>query len=133
MCKRFKCGKNPNLRLRTTAAIPVVLGACMAPGLTASVQAAPPDEITLIAVVRDFVEREEPDGHPDFERNKDLEADGLMIDVVRPSIGDDGKPVLKSAGTTVDRHNKFKYMQWKDSAGRSRSARRVTTCPSGLT
>jgi fibro-slime domain-containing protein len=90
----------------------------MALGLTASVQAAPPDEIALIAVVRDFVEREEPDGHPDFERNKDLEADGLMIDVVRPSIGDDGKPVWKSAGTTVDRHNKFKYMQWKDSAGR---------------
>ena len=89
-------------------------------GLSLTAQAAPPppDTITLTAVVRDFVERDESGGHPDFERNKEEEADGLMYNVVAPAIGDDGKPVWKSRGILVDRHNKFKYMQWEDSSGR---------------
>jgi fibro-slime domain-containing protein len=41
-----------------------------------------------------------------------------MYQVVEPDIDDDGKPVWKSAGTTVDRFDKFNYMQWRDSSGR---------------
>ncbi|MHC4787498.1 MAG: fibro-slime domain-containing protein, partial [Planctomycetota bacterium] len=118
MCDRFKHGKNPNLELLTAAAVPLVLGAGLALGLTAPAGAAPPDEITLTAVVRDFVERDEPGGHPDFERNKEEEADGLMYDVVKPNIDDEGKPNWNGRGIVVDRFDKYNYMQWEDSSGR---------------
>jgi fibro-slime domain-containing protein len=115
---RFKHGKNPNLELRMATALPLVLGTGIALGLTARAEAAPPNTITLTAVVRDFVERDKSGGHADFERNKADKADGLMYNVVAPVIGDDGKPQWVSNGVLVDRFDKYNYMHWQDSSGR---------------
>jgi fibro-slime domain-containing protein len=119
MCVHFKNGQIPKFGLKAAAAVPLVLGAGLALGLSVPAQAAPPpDTITLTAVVRDFVERDEPGGHPDFERNKAQDADGLMYNVVKPVIDDDGKPAWEGRGTLVDRYDKYNYMQWEDSSGR---------------
>jgi fibro-slime domain-containing protein len=119
MYVHFNNGQSPGRGRQTAAAVPLVLGAGLALGLSVPAQAAPPpDTITLTAVVRDFVERDEPGGHPDFERNKEEDADGLMYNVLKPLVDEDGKPVWKSRGFVVDRYDKYTYMQWEDSAGR---------------
>jgi fibro-slime domain-containing protein len=41
-----------------------------------------------------------------------------MYNVVKPVLGDDGKPSWEGRGTLVDRYDKYTYMQWEDSSGR---------------
>lgn len=51
-----------------------------------------PDQIELMATIRDFKAEYEQGGHPDFERWYDSTRVGL----VEAELGEDGKPVLKS-------------------------------------
>jgi fibro-slime domain-containing protein len=111
---------NRLLRRLETAPAAAVAAVLVTPLLTSPTALAdPPETITLTAVVRDFIERDEPGGHADFERNKEEEADGLMVGVVAPTLSADGKPEWQSAGTHVTRFDKYTYDQWKDSAGRN--------------
>ncbi len=79
--------------------------------------ATPPDEIQLTAIVRDFRGKNEPGGHPDFERNKKINAGGLTQGAVQPSLDADGKPVF-SWGAKVKKGGKWEFKQWTDSADR---------------
>ncbi len=99
------------------ATSPLPAGICLAAAMhigPAALAQAPPDTITLMAVVRDFIERDEPGGHPDFEREDD--ADGFTVFAVAETIGSDGKPVWRSQGKRV---KKNPYVQWEDSMGRN--------------
>lgn len=81
--------------------------------LTASLVAAPfdpPEVIELTGVVRDFRERTDPDGHPDFERKPD-HGFGQYCGNVAPYLGQDGKPVFTGTGWKLKK-------QWKDGQGR---------------
>ncbi len=102
---------------RTTLTGSALLAACLATDGAVFAQAEP-ETIELTAVIRDFEERYEPEGHEDFERNKDEEADGLSIGVVAPLLGEDRKPVFLSTGTIVSRIDKYTYNQWEDALGR---------------
>ena len=77
----------------------------------------PSDEIQLTAIVRDFRGTDEPGGHPDFERNKAINAGGLTERAVQPTLDANGKPVF-SWGTKVKSGGKWKFKQWTDSADR---------------
>ncbi|MHC4067132.1 MAG: fibro-slime domain-containing protein [Planctomycetota bacterium] len=84
------------------------------------VQAAPPDSYELTATVRDFVGSDEPGGHPDMERNKAIDAGNVMIEVVMPTLGTDGKPVWQGNGRHVKREKVDgvkTYLQCLDSSG----------------
>lgn len=72
--------------------------------------AAPPSSIKLTGVVRDFVEKTKPNGHPDFE-NAPSAGFALYSGNIAGTIGADHNPVFTGLGwkTTT---------QWKDSAGR---------------
>ena len=102
----------------TTCVLAFLVPECVRP-TSIALAATPPDEIQLIAIVRDFRGRDEPNGHADFERNKKIGADGLTQGAVQPDLDSDGKPVF-SWGTKVKKGGKGKngYKQWTDSAGR---------------
>jgi len=68
-----------------------------------------PQSITLQGTVRDFRERSEPGGHPDFERRPDA-GFGLYIGNIAEQLGSDGKPVFTGEGRKVN-------SQWRDAQG----------------
>jgi fibro-slime domain-containing protein len=68
-----------------------------------------PESITLTGVVRDFNERSEDGGHPDFENRPDG-GFGLYGQNIAVDIGEDEKPVYLGNGRKVRR-------QYKDSGG----------------
>jgi len=70
-----------------------------------------PDTLTLTGVVRDFRERNENNGHPDFERRPDSGFGHYMYNVAM-ELDDEFKPVFTGEGRKVSR-------QWKDSQGRA--------------
>ncbi len=69
-----------------------------------------PDTITLTGVVRDFRERRESNGHPDFERRPDA-GFGHYMGNVAMELDEDHKPVFTGEGRKVSR-------QWSDAQGR---------------
>ena len=68
-----------------------------------------PESITLTGVVRDFKERSEVGGHPDFERRPDG-GFGLYGQNIAHEIGEDDKPVFTGNGRKMRR-------QYRDSKG----------------
>ena len=68
-----------------------------------------PGEIVLTGVIRDFKERTEDGGHPDFERRPD-NGFGLYGKNILPTIGDDEKPVYVGSGRKLKR-------QYRDARG----------------
>ncbi len=106
---------------RLYATSPLSAGICLAAAMPigpAALAQAPPDTIKLMAVIRDFIERDEPGGHPDFERNKYVGADGFTVGAVAATIGSDRKPVWLSKGLRVEKKYD-EYVQWEDSMGRN--------------
>ncbi|MFG0330442.1 MAG: fibro-slime domain-containing protein [Phycisphaerales bacterium] len=91
--------------IRTTLIAAGTLG--IAHGVIA--QDAPPDHITLTGVVRDFVERSKPGGHPDFERKPDS-GFGHYMGNVAGYLDEDGKPIFVGGGRKV-------ASQWKNAGG----------------
>jgi len=69
-----------------------------------------PDELVLTGIVRDFRERSEAGGHPDFERRPDNGFAHYMGNV-DTYLDEDNKPVFTGQGAKV-RH------QWRDAEGR---------------
>jgi len=69
-----------------------------------------PSEITLTGVVRDFTERTDPDGHPDFERRPDA-GFGQYCKNIAQQLGPDDKPVYEGNGRKLRR-------QYTDSSGK---------------
>lgn len=80
------------------------------PGAIAQPGDTPPETIELTGIVRDFREKYDPDGHPDFEQKPDL-GFGHYCGNVAPYIGDDRKPVYTGEGWKM-------RSQWKDAEGR---------------
>jgi fibro-slime domain-containing protein len=98
-----------------TAAFLVLAGALPASPL----QAAPPDSYELTAIIRDFMGSDEG-GHPDMERNKAIDAGNVMIEVVMPTLGADGKPVWQGNGRHIKREKidgVKVYLQCLDATG----------------
>ena len=60
----------------------------------------PPSVVKLTGVVRDFKERTDPGGHPDFEQQPD-KGFGLYCGNIAPFLGDDGKPIFTGAGNKI--------------------------------
>ena len=101
------------------ATSPLSAGICLAAAMhigPAALAQALPDTITMRVVVRDFVERTEPGGHPDFERAKATNSDGFTVYAVAATIGSDGKPEWAGKGERVKKESD--YVQWEDSTGR---------------
>ena len=71
----------------------------------------PPESLLLTGVIRDFVERTAPDGHPDFERQPS-HGFGMYCENVNNTLDEEGKPTFSGNGWKLRR-------QWKDSAGRN--------------
>ncbi len=95
------------------------VGVALAPdGLTAHVAAQMPPSIELTATIRDFKARNQPGGHPDFERNNAIGAGGLTAGAARPWLDWDRKPIFTGGGGTPLAKPGGNYQQWKDSAGR---------------
>ena len=69
-----------------------------------------PEQIELTGIVRDFKERTDPDGHPDFERRPDR-GYGHYSGNIALELGEDGRPVFTGNGFKVN-------SQWRDSSGR---------------
>ena len=69
-----------------------------------------PEILQLTGIVRDFRERTEESGHPDFERKPD-HGFGLYQGNIASTIGPDLKPVFIGAGFQVT-------SDWRDSGGR---------------
>lgn len=61
-----------------------------------------PQEIVLTGVIRDFKERTEEGGHPDFEIQP-ASGYGLYGQNIRPTIGEDDKPVFLGNGRQLRR------------------------------
>ncbi len=110
---------NSRHTFRMQATLRAGLTACLAPVLigsapfTASAVLADdeaPEYIELTGVVRDFVERNKPGGHPDMERRPDS-GFGLYTGNVAMEAGPDGKPVFTGEGARVNE-------QFKDAQGR---------------
>lgn len=70
-----------------------------------------PTTITLTGVIRDFRERSEAGGHPDFERQPAW-GFGHYVGMVADELGSDGKPVFASTGYRVN-------TQYRDAQGRN--------------
>ncbi len=102
--------------MKRTNAVMIVTVAGMTAGLgfsdvaSASDVGVSPERITLSGTVRDFRERTETNGHPDFENRPDAGFGHYMGNVAH-QLGDDGKPVYTGAGFKVSR-------QWTDAEGR---------------
>jgi fibro-slime domain-containing protein len=89
-----------------------VLAGGLATGLCPSATGSPdenPDQITLTGVVRDFIERTEENGHPDFERQPD-HGFGQYCKNISTQLGEDDKPIFQGNGRKLKR-------QYKDSDG----------------
>ncbi len=69
-----------------------------------------PEEIVLTGIVRDFRERNEEGGHPDFQR-RPSGGFGHYMGMVADQLSAEGKPVMASTGEKVT-------SQWKDGQGR---------------
>jgi fibro-slime domain-containing protein len=69
-----------------------------------------PNVLQLTGVVRDFRERTDPAGHPDFEK-KPGPGFAIYSGNVAPMLGEDGKPAWTGGGFKVT-------TQWKDSMNR---------------
>lgn len=98
--------------------ITTILGFAAAGGILVLIgpaaQAAPapdqrPDSITLPTIVRDFDERLEPGGHPDFE-SRPSGGFGVTIGLVADRLDDHGNPVFSGEGRRVLR-------PWRTRAG----------------
>jgi fibro-slime domain-containing protein len=98
---------------RTTLGI---LTAAMAvPAVTAQAQVAPPDNLQLTGIVRDFLGRTDGDvdgvsAHPDFQRQP-ASGFGHYMGNIDTRLGSDMKPVFVGGGFKVG-------SQWQDAAGR---------------
>jgi len=78
-------------------------------GLAGATEEPPPDAIELTGVLRDFIERGEPGGHPDFER-RPASGFGHYMHNVATRLDGEQKPVFVGGGAKVRR-------QWKNAAG----------------
>jgi fibro-slime domain-containing protein len=89
-----------------------LLAALVLLGVIRETQAAgeAPETIELTGIVRDFKERSDPAGHPDFEQKPD-KGFGLYCGNVDLFLGDDGKPVFTGSGNKIT-------SQWTDAEGR---------------
>ena len=87
---------------------------------THTVQPTPPEPpalpatITLQATIRDLRAAQDSNGHPDFQTFGGTNA---TVDLVRDTLGDDGKPVLRTDGVA---HGVGKHIgvEWRDSQNR---------------
>ncbi len=78
--------------------------------------AAPPQQIMLSGLIRDFKDMFAAGGHPDFEMpNFNPGPMKHMAYLVEPTLGTDGNPVL----ATPDGTGTVVVKQWKDSLGRN--------------
>jgi len=78
-------------------------------GAADALAATNPDSITITGVIRDFRERSEDGGHPDFEVLPDA-GGGHYMGNVADTLDADGKPVFTGAGHKVEQ-------QWTNAAG----------------
>ncbi len=67
----------------------------------------PPESIELTGIVRDFHEREHPQGHPDFEHRPE-NGFGRYAGNIATTISEDNKPLFTGNGAKVTN-------QWRDS------------------
>lgn len=77
--------------------------------------AAPPAQIQLTGVVRDFAAHGDLGGHPSMERPNmpgALNPRWVIGNLVQPTLGPDGKPVFTNSGIIIK-------TPWRDSAGRN--------------
>ena len=70
-----------------------------------------PETIVLTGIVRDFQERSEENGHPDFQR-RPSSGFGHYIGMVAEELSEDGKPVMASTGVKLTKH-------WKNAQGQN--------------
>ena len=70
-----------------------------------------PETITLTGTVRDFRERNEEAGHPDFQR-RPSSGFGHYVGMVADELSEDGKPVMASTGEKLTSN-------WRDGQGRN--------------
>lgn len=70
-----------------------------------------PETIVLTGIVRDFQERSEENGHPDFQR-RPSSGFGHYIGMVEEELSEDGKPVMASTGVKLTKH-------WKNAQGQN--------------
>jgi len=78
-------------------------------GSTATAQD-PPDTIEVVGTVRDFKERTEPGGHPDFEKRPD-HGFARYVGNIAPEIGQNQPPVFVGGGHKI-------ASQWRDAEHR---------------
>ncbi len=104
------------LGLATAGALAFLAPDCLGLVSSALAQGTPPDEIKLTAIVRDFRGKDEPGGHPDFERNKAINAGGLTQGAVAPVLDADRNLVF-TWGTKVKKGSTWGFVNWLDSAG----------------
>ena len=71
-----------------------------------------PDVIYLTGIVRDFKEKTDPGGHPDFE-NRPSNGFGRYAANIATTIGEDGKPLYTGGGYKV-------ASQWRDAQHQQR-------------
>ena len=74
--------------------------ALLGPAAQASPRETTPGDVTLEAVVRDFDERRESGGHPDFE-SRPSGGFGVTVGLVELELGADGRPVFSGGGRRV--------------------------------
>ncbi len=94
--------------------VPSLAAACLLIA-TPAPAAAPPAQIELTGVVRDFIAYGDPGGHPTMERPSKPAALGprwVTGNLVEPILGTDGKPVFTNNGILVK-------TPWKDAVGRN--------------
>ncbi len=70
-----------------------------------------PESIVLTGIVRDFRERSEEAGHPDFER-RPSSGFGHYVGMVAEELSEDGKPVMASTGVKLTRN-------WRNAQGQN--------------
>lgn len=92
--------------LAGAAAAVYIVGGATGPAVAAGDD---PEAITLTGLVRDFMERDEANGHPDMERFP-CRGFGHYIGIVEDELDADGKPAFASTGCLV-------HAQSMDSAG----------------
>jgi len=106
----------PDERLTWRSGLATALGLAAAGAVLALIgpaaEAAPgdyrPEEITLGAVIRDFEERTEPGGHPDFE-SRPSGGFGVTVGLLAERLDEDGRPVYAGEGRRV-------LTPWRNSA-----------------
>ncbi len=94
--KRIRQGISTALGFAAAAGVLALLGA---PAQATTPDNAP-ERLTLTGVVRDFDERHEFGGHPDFE-SRPSGGFGVTVGLVEDELGADGRPVLRGEGRRV--------------------------------